>query len=136
MAGIIHYDLVLHRISCAIVDQDIAVFLRDRFCEIREEFDHLPANWPGDDKIEHLIQRAYGLFIYTATVCRFIKGDGQCLPQDLLDIVLRGARSSHSLEWEHDVPSQSSTWELDGMYTEILQRSIGRIHGARDRDQV
>jgi hypothetical protein len=134
MPGIIHRDLVLHDVARAAVDHDIAIFLRDNFREMREEFEYLPAGWPGDDKIERLVQRANGLFIYAATVCRFINGDGQWSQQDLLDIVLPDTGSSQSLEWERDIPSQSPTWELDEMYTQILQRSIDKIQdGDKDR---
>jgi hypothetical protein len=136
MPGIIHHELVLHDVSRAIVDHDIAVFLRDKFREIREEFEDLPANWPGDDKIKRLVQRADGLFIYAATVCRFIKGDGQWLQQDLLDVVLPDAGSGKFLEWELDVPSKSPTWELDEIYTQILQRSVHKIQAGPDKDQL
>jgi NACHT domain len=93
MPGIIHHDLVLHHVSRTAVDHDITLFLRDKFCEMREEFEYLPTDWPGDNKIEHLVEQANGLFIFAATVCRFIKGDGQWFPQDLLDLVLPHARS-------------------------------------------
>jgi hypothetical protein len=136
MPGIIHHDLVLHNVSRAAVDYDIAIFLRDKFREIREDFEDLPANWPGDNKIKHLIERADGLFIYAATVCRFIKGDGQWLPQDLLDLVLPDTRSGQLLKWGRDVPSQLPTWELDEIYTQILQRSVDKIQDRRDRDRL
>ncbi|KAF2180324.1 HET-domain-containing protein [Zopfia rhizophila CBS 207.26] len=133
MPGFIHHDLVLHHISRATVDHDIATFLRDRFREMREEFEELPAIWPEDDKIEYLVERADGLFIYAATVCRFIKGDGQWLPQDLLGLVIPDARSGQLPEWERDVPSQSPTWKLDEIYTQILRRSV---QGGRDKDRT
>jgi hypothetical protein len=118
MPGIILHDLALHDVSRDAVDHDIAIFLRDKFRKMREEFE-IPANWPGDDKIEHLVNRASGLFIYTATVCRFIEGDGWWLPQDLLDLVLPEARPGQ-LSRKRNVPSQSPTWELDEIYTQIL----------------
>ena len=136
MPGIIHHDLVLHDVSRAAVDHDIAIFLRDKFREIREEFEDLPTNWPGHGKIEYLVKQADGLFIYAATVCRFIKGDGQWLPQDLLDLVLPDAGSGRLLEWERDDPSQSPTWELDEIYTQILQHSVDKIQGGRDKDRL
>lgn len=108
-----------------------AIFLRDKFREIREEFEYLLANWPGDDKIKHLVERADGLFIYAVTVCRFIKGDRQWLLQDLLDLVLPDAGSGQLLEWEHNFPSQSPTWELNEIYTQILQRFVEKIQGGR-----
>ncbi|KAF2193124.1 putative WD-repeat protein [Zopfia rhizophila CBS 207.26] len=136
MPGIIHHDLVLYHVPRTSVDHDIATFFRAKFREMRDEFEDLPANWPGDDKVERLVQRADGVFIYAATVCRFIKGDGQWLPQDLLDLVLLGAGSSQLPEWERNVPSKSPTWELDGIYTQILQRSFDKIQGGRDKDRL
>jgi hypothetical protein len=106
MPGIIHYDLVLHNISCAAIDHNIVIFLRDKFHEIREELEDLPANWPGDNKIVYLIERADGLFISATTVYRFIKGDRQWLPQDLLDLVLLDTGSGQLLEWDRDIPFQ------------------------------
>jgi hypothetical protein len=136
MPGIIHHDLVLHDVSRAAVDHDIAIFLRDKFREMREEFEYLPAGWPGDDKIERLVQRADGLFIYAATVCRFINGAGQWSQQNLLDIVLPDAGLGQSLEWAYDVPSKSPTWELDEIYTQILQRSLNEVQDGRDKDRL
>jgi hypothetical protein len=135
MPGIFYHGLVLHNVSRDAVDHDIAVFLRDAFRKIREEFE-IPANRPGDDKIKYLVKRADGVFIYAATVYRFIKGDGWWLPQDLLDLVLLDAGSGQLPDWEHDVPSQSPTWELDEIYTQILQRSIEKIQGGRDKDRL
>jgi hypothetical protein len=136
MLGIIHHDLVLHDVSRAAVDHDITIFLRDKFREMREEFEYLPAGWPGEDKIERLAQKADGLFIYAATVCRFINGDEQWSQQNLLDIVLPDAGSGQFPEWAHDVPSKSPTWELDEIYTQILQRSLNEVQDGRDKDQL
>ena len=136
MRGIVHHDLVLHDVPRAAMDHDIEIFIRDKFRKMREEFEDLPANWPRNDKIEHLIERADGLFIFAATVCRFIKGDGQCFPQDLLDLVIPDAGSGQLPKWERDVPSQALTWELDEMYTQVLQRSIDKIQGGQDRDRL
>jgi hypothetical protein len=136
MPGIIYHDLALHDISRATVDHDIAIFFGDKFREMRKEFEYLPAGWPGDDKIERLVQRADGLFIYAATVCRFIGGDGQWSQQNLLDIVLPDAGSGQFPEWANDVPSKSPTWELDEIYTQILQRSFNGVQDGRDKSQL
>jgi hypothetical protein len=102
------------------VEHDIRIFFGEKFREIRDEFEDVPLSWPGDDNIEHLVQRSDGSFIFAATVCRFIKGDGQWLPQDLLSFVLQGFISGQSAESKRDIPSESPTWELDEMYTQIL----------------
>jgi hypothetical protein len=136
MQGIIHRDLVLHNVSEASVNHDITVFFNEKFKEMRDEFEDLPAGWPGDDKIQYLVQRADGLFIYAATVCRFIKGDEQWLPQDLLDLLIPGDDSSQSPNLDQDVPSKPPTWELDIMYTRILERSINRAQDGPDKSRL
>ena len=135
MPQIVHHDLELHGIPRAVVNHDLAVFLIHEFNTIRNDFEDLPCDWPGNDKIEDLVRRSDGLFIYAATACRFIKGDGYWLPQVLLDLVLQGNRSSHQMEIEHDIPSRSPTWELDEMYTQILQRSLINVR-SEDRERV
>jgi hypothetical protein len=136
MQGFVYHDLVLHDIPRAAIDHDIELFFRDKFREIREDFEDLPPNWPRDDKIKHLVERADGLFIFAATVCRFIKGDGQWFPQYLLDLILPDAKSGQLPEWKRDIPSQSPTWELDEIYTQILQRSFHKVQGGQDRDRL
>jgi hypothetical protein len=135
MPQIIHHDLVLHDVSRAAVNHDLATFFEEEFRKMRDAFEDLPRNWPGDDKINDLVQRSDGLFIYAATVCRFIKGEGQWLPQDLLDLVLHGTGPGDLSELGHDTPSQSPTWKLDEMYTQILQRSATNIK-SEDKDRI
>jgi len=136
MPRAIYHDLALHNISRAAVDHDITIFLRDEFKQIRDTFEDLPANWPGDEKIKYLVQRADGLFIYAATICRFIKGDGQWLPQKLLDLVVLDNSSSHSPNEEYDIPSTSPTWELDEMYSQLLQHSFEKVKEEKDKKKL
>lgn len=133
---IIYHDLVLHNVSRASVDHDISTFLQHEFREMRDEFEFLPANWPGNVKIKDLVQRANGLFIYAATVCRFIKGNEQWLPQELLNLVTTNKGLSHLENWEHDVPSKPPTLELDEIYTQILQRSIDKLQDGPDNNRL
>jgi hypothetical protein len=136
MPRTIYRDLALHNTSRAAVDHDITIFLRDEFKQIRDTFEDLPANWPGDEKIKYLVQRADGLFIYAATICRFIKGDGQWLPQKLLDLVVLDNSSSHSPNEEYDIPSTSPTWELDEMYSQLLQHSFEKVKEEKDKERL
>ncbi len=60
-----------------------------------------------------IARRANGLFIYAATVCRFIGEDGPENEEGRLDLVL------------HDnANGQSSTKTLKGIYTQVLETSI------------
>src|SRR5580700_7038619 len=44
-------DLVLHHVPRNVVDHDISVFFKQKFGEIRDEFEDLPSDWPGDAAI-------------------------------------------------------------------------------------
>jgi hypothetical protein len=71
----VHQDFVLHNISPFVVEHDISIFIRDKLKKIKEKRILAP-EWPGEQTIEILVQRAGSLFIYAATVCRFI-GDSK-----------------------------------------------------------
>ena len=109
--GDAHEDFMLHTISPAIIRHDIAIFLRHELKKIGESRS-LPLDWPGEQKLEILIGRSSGLFIYAATVCRFVQ-DPKWLPAQRLDIVLRG-----------NDDGQSPTQRLDEMYIQILKSSV------------
>ena len=109
--GDVHEDFKLHTISPAVVRHDIAIFLRHELSKIREGRS-LPLGWPGEQKLEILVERSSGLFIYAATVCRFVQ-DPKWLPAKRLDIVLRGGDNG-----------QSPTQRLDEMYVQILKSSV------------
>jgi hypothetical protein len=127
MPGILHLDLALHDVSRGTVDRDISIFFRDEFKKIRDDFTKLPVDWPGEQKISLLVRRADGLFIYAATVCRFIKDNDQWPPQDLLDLFVPDEGPTHSPERNYDVTCESPTGELDGMYIQILQHQFRKV---------
>lgn len=131
--GILHRDLVLDYISRTTVDHDISVFFRKCFGEIRDDYEDLPADWPGDEMLAFLVQRADGLFIYAATVCRFIKGDEQWPPQDLLELVISSCSPTGLPGRGHSTPSNPPTFELDKMYLQILMHPFRKVLDERDR---
>jgi len=115
-------DFILHDIPQHIIQNDISIFLRQELGDIRRRVKVLPEEWPGESTIEHLCQKARGLFIYASTACRFI-GDPDWLPDDSLIIILKD-----------DYVGQSPTAELDDMYTKILMHAIAS--GARDKEKL
>jgi len=125
--GILHLDLVLDYISRTTVNHDISVFFRNSFGEIRDDYEDLPADWPGDETLAFLVRRANGLFIYATTVCRFIKGDEQWPPQSLLELVISSGGPIRLLQRGHSGPSNLSTFELDKMYLQILRYPFRKI---------
>ncbi len=106
MPGIVYRDLVLHDVCRTIIDRDISIFLRHMFGEIKVEFEDLSEDWPGDEKINSLVKKASGLFIYAATVCRFIKDDEERSPQELLNLVTKDSREQPHSEMPHRLPTQ------------------------------
>lgn len=104
-------------------DADITLFLRSKFAELRRRYDIW--DWPKEDVIKILVERASGQFIYAATIVRFIEGRStknrrraSILPQIQLDCVL------------HSRPSNDGAHPLaplDALYTCILQTSSDPI---------
>ena len=67
-----HHCFILHEIPAQIVDNDIRIFLLDETKKIRQE--HYMANdWPGNDKIQVLCERAGQLFIFASTACHLMR---------------------------------------------------------------
>ncbi|KAJ7469385.1 hypothetical protein B0H11DRAFT_2238445 [Mycena galericulata] len=87
----------------------IEIYLRDEFSRIRSEFRargiDLGPVWPPVGALDHLVRKSSGIFIYAATVIRYVE-DEYSHPADRLQSVL-------SLD-------PQSTAPLDDLYTEIL----------------
>ncbi|KAJ7715886.1 hypothetical protein B0H16DRAFT_1701543 [Mycena metata] len=88
---------------------DIMIYLCDEFSRIYHEFlargIDLGRSWPAREAVMHLVKKSSGIFIYAATVIRFI-GDEYTHPAERLTAVLR--------------LDPRSTAPLDDLYTEIL----------------
>ncbi|KAK0723422.1 hypothetical protein B0T26DRAFT_801956 [Lasiosphaeria miniovina] len=75
------YDgVVLHEILRDIVTQDIRVYLTVKLTEVRNSYNataivKLQSDWPDQSSIDILVDMAVPLFIFAATVCRFIQSD-------------------------------------------------------------
>lgn len=84
---------------------------KSKLDEIRIQKLELDPNWPSDVQYKGLIHRAGGLFIYAATLCRFI-----------------GAKTTSSTKRLYRTldgqPSQKATQELDDMYSKILKYDL------------
>jgi hypothetical protein len=111
---IIHRDLELQNVSRSIIEQDIALFLRNELRKIRKD-------WPSEQNINILAQRADCLFIYAATVCRFIAQSRS--PERRLSRLL-----------SDDTADRSPIRALDKIYTKVLERSTLRDPDEDDSD--
>ncbi|KAI1353157.1 vegetative incompatibility protein HET-E-1 [Xylaria sp. FL0043] len=74
-----YHDLVLHEIEETVVKHDLSVYFEYELAKIKEEYNRsvpqyrqLPSTWPKQSEIQTLIAMATPLFIFAATVCRFI----------------------------------------------------------------
>jgi hypothetical protein len=124
-----YQDLVLHDIPAQIVEHDIIVFLNDEFKKIRHDFNmtvgderKLPPDWPGHPTVQSLAQMAVPLFIFAATVCRFVGDSRRRNPRTRLQMVLDQGRRSHGSQ-------------LEQTYTPILRSQITELP-KEEREEV
>jgi hypothetical protein len=107
---IAHHDLMLHSIPQEVIEHDISLYLRHELFKIGRKH-LLEEDWPGEDDIQKLVQKAGQLFIYAATACRFLSKS--TFPKKQLSEMLQVNSSTNS-----------STKELDEMYMLVLKHLI------------
>jgi hypothetical protein len=84
-----HRDIRLHEVPKPVIEHDIALYLESEFSGIRNDHS-LPQTWPGKEKLRMLVDVASPLFIYAATLCRFVGDeDSNESPEVRLENVLR-----------------------------------------------
>ncbi|KAF6758674.1 hypothetical protein DFP72DRAFT_178850 [Ephemerocybe angulata] len=95
---------------------DIRRYFEVKFAEIWARYSRLPANWPGEEVIRLLTQKASGQFVFAFTILAYIES-GARHPGEMLERVL-GWPSTTDVENPFASP-------LDSMYTSILESSNG-----------
>ncbi|KAM5445021.1 hypothetical protein MferCBS31731_000480 [Microsporum ferrugineum] len=81
-----YQDLTLHEIPMPVIKHDIELYFKGKFSKLRQERS-FSSDWPGDECIKTLVERAVPLFIAAATLCRFIS-DTRWSPKNRLRAVL------------------------------------------------
>ncbi|KAK3897806.1 hypothetical protein C8A05DRAFT_38616, partial [Staphylotrichum tortipilum] len=116
-----YQDLVLHEIPKPIIERDIAVFLNFELARIRNDYNalspadqQLPLDWPGCQTAQALVEMAVPLFIFAATICRFIRDPAWCDPDGQLAKVLEYRPGTQ----------QSEIDKLDATYRPVLDRLL------------
>jgi len=113
-----YQDIVLHEMPKLVIEHDIIAFLKDELTKIRNEYNSSVADdrqllydWPGQTNTKTLVDMAIPLFIFAATVCRFIK-ERRCggPDQQLAKILKYQTRSQRS--------------KLDATYLPILEQQV------------
>jgi hypothetical protein len=101
-------NLALHNIEADIVQSDILHYLKQTLGE-HARVRKLPLPFPTDDALHELVMRAGTLFIYAATVVKWVsdsKADPKLRLQQVLDQDVEETAFQHKL--------------LDGMYLQII----------------
>jgi len=120
-----YQDLVLHQVSKRTIEYDIRLFLEHELREIREQRS-LSLKWPTRDQIQALVELAVPLFIFAATVCRYVGTKGGD-PEEYLNKVLEYRKSTFS--------------QLDQTYLPVLNQLLAEqeeedrgtwLHGLRE----
>lgn len=90
-----YQTLILHEVPLRVVKNDIAVFLDHELARIRNEFNFsvsedrkLPTNWPSQSDFQNLVEMSAPLFIFAATVCRFLADRKTGSPTGKLSTIL------------------------------------------------
>ncbi|XP_006456141.1 hypothetical protein AGABI2DRAFT_146070 [Agaricus bisporus var. bisporus H97] len=100
------------------VDGEIESYLRGGFDNIvRRRNISMPLPWPTDKGIRKVVEASAGLFIYAATVLRFVESSRSLRLEEPLQIVL-------NIISERSTVSNTATifTEIDVLYTLIMQR--------------
>jgi hypothetical protein len=90
----IYQDLVLHEVPRITIKHDIRLFLEHELGVIRKER-KLASDWPAKQQIIALVDLAVPLFIYAATVYRYVGSKGSS-PAAFLDKVLQYQKATFS----------------------------------------
>ena len=116
---------VLHEVESHQVNSDIQLFLENSFSSVALHHPGLD-NWPAEEQLDLLCQRAAGLFVYAVATVKFVDS-WNYHPRKRLDL-LQQLPSSSVLEGKTKFNTNTS---LDSLYASILQEAFGS-DGAED----
>jgi hypothetical protein len=105
----------LHDLDNTIVREDITTYLKHSFTVIREtRLDPVLTGWPSNEVVHQIVQLSGLLFVYAATVLRFIDSRRHS-PRDRLAQYLGQQRTN----------TRASPYaQLDGLYRQILSDAV------------
>jgi len=96
-----------------LVHRDIRRYFKIKFEEIRAKDDYLPLDWPGEDVVDQLVDKASGQFIYATTIIPYIMFEYHS-PEERLAII-RGLLETP--------PGDKPYHNLDELYTLIVRNA-------------
>lgn len=126
----VHQDMVLQdAVPQTTIQDDILIFLKDAFEKIRNCYNLNPLSgtpldrdWPGDKKLQALVDMAVPLFIVAATVYRFVN-DSDEDPRERLETILQ-------------FPSIGKLEQMAHTYLPVLTQLSARLNNSHDKDRV
>jgi hypothetical protein len=119
-----HQDFVLQNIPSEIINHDISLFLEHNLREVGQEWT-LAAGWPGEHALRHLVLNASGLFIWAATVCRFIR-EGKRFALKRLNTIIEGSSSTVIAPEKH----------LNEIYITVLKHSVSSEYTDDEKEEL
>jgi len=113
---------LLHEVDLTSVNNDIQLYLTERLARIAKQRSdlELPNPWPHDDEIEALTKKSSGLFIFAATMIRFIES-GHHEPNKRLQLLSEANSTTHE-----------GHAGIDSLYSQILLYAFSGIHEPED----
>ncbi|KAH6889960.1 hypothetical protein B0T10DRAFT_365361, partial [Thelonectria olida] len=126
-----YQDLALHRVDGRVIEDDISTFLMSELSGTRDDYNRLVAtdrqlspDWPGQTNLQILVKMSIPLFIFAATVCRFLKDwkHGRHPDKKLTEILKYQTRSQTS--------------KLDATYSPVLNQLLVDFSGPAKDDVV
>ena len=126
----VHQDMVLQdTVPQTTIQHDILIFLKDAFGKIRNRFNREPLSgtpldedWPGDKRLQVLVDMAVPLFIVAATVYRFVD-DSDWDPRERLETILQ-------------FPGIGKLEQMAHTYLPVLTQLSARSNSSHNKDRL
>jgi hypothetical protein len=109
---------LLHEVELSRVDDDIRLYLTQRLTEIAKRRSDLDLSdpWPHSNEIEALMKKSSGLFIFAATLVRFVASEHH-QPNERLQLVLsKGSGTTHE-----------GRTGIDSLYSQVLSHAFSDV---------
>jgi hypothetical protein len=120
--------LVLHEVEPTRVNSDLLLFFRHNFLELKTR-GHVPGDWPSEEQLDLLCERAAGFFVYAVATVRFVDHKSKN-PKRQLDRLLQSLES----RFEGRTELKGNT-TLDSLYMSILREALSN-HDPEDGPDV
>ncbi len=126
----VHQDMVLQdAVPHTTIQHDIFIFLDDVFGKIRNSYNldplsrtPLDRDWPGDKRLQALVDMAVPLFVVAATVSRFVD-DFDWDPRERLETILQSSSIGRSEQ-------------MAQTYLPVLTQFSARLKNSHDKEKL